>query len=437
MLKKISFGLGLIFSLALLPSLVSAAPAAPTLISPANNAKNYNPSVTSLYWANVPGATNYDVQIQADNNNFSTFPDPPFTSVPPNFWVDQNYLLPTQLVDGNGSQYLTANQIYYWRVRAELGATTTTSNWSSSFKFTTASGPSAPSLLFPIKKTSGDNPIIYKDQPKDFSWKINGSGILFNKLIVYTTDAAGACTTTEALNLMVGGTKISSNILAKLDNGKYCWQIVSFNNLGQISSSKSDYFELRSSGLTPEQIFAQTGFNGVLFYWNRIDTAGQYMIKVSDKSKMENAATTTVDNLNYLFQSTSGNLYDKIKTNAGKTLYWQVGSANKWSKVKPFKSNFLKPFAITSPINNPSITATSSVLKWVAQPGVKFYKVEITPAAGGNPIKTDYTGGSTYKIPGGISWAPNTGYTWKVTAYNDFDKIESAASPAGSFTTKP
>lgn len=425
MFKKLLFILALAFSLALLPNLAKAAVAGPNLISPANNAKNYNAKATMIYWARVSGATSYDVQLHEGDNDFvGTI----------TVSGDRNYLTMGEASLGNG-------KTYYWRVRSKIGEVF--SNWSGAYKFTTATVPATPILNFPIKKVVSVNnayTTIYNNAPKDFSWKIVGSDVLFSKVIMYSADApttgdpsCGA----EALNINVKGGKLSSNVLASLDDGYYCWKVIVYSNIGEKESTKN-YFKFSSAGINPEPIFAQTGLNGALFYWTKTGPAPDwtYKFRVSLKSSMEDAIYYSDLTIPYNYQEvSSGVVYNLIKSNPGKTIYWQVAnSGGDYTKVKSFKSNFLATPVITWPkLDTTIVTATSSVLKWVGSAGAKFYKVEVKNADN-SFSKTYYSTGTSYAIPKNQGFSSNTSYSWSVTAYSDF-AISTLSTP-GAFKTK-
>ncbi|HVP80105.1 MAG TPA: hypothetical protein VMV04_19665 [Thermodesulfobacteriota bacterium] len=100
-----------------------AAPSAPTLVSPANNATGVSTTPT-LSWNASSGATSYGLQVSTSQTNWTGS----------NLKVNQSGITGTsQAVRG-----LANNTVYYWRVNA-TGAGGT-SPWSSVWTFTTLKG---------------------------------------------------------------------------------------------------------------------------------------------------------------------------------------------------------------------------------------------------------------------------------------------------------
>ncbi|MCX6166047.1 MAG: hypothetical protein NTU73_14495, partial [Ignavibacteriae bacterium] len=116
---------------------IIAAPLAPTLLLPLNNAINI--SVTPTFdWTDAVGASKYNIQIALNSN---------FTSL---VYVDSAFVSTITL----GPGILSGNQLYYWRVSAEnIGGQ---SLWSTVFHFTTGTAPpAAPLLLLPTDGQTG------------------------------------------------------------------------------------------------------------------------------------------------------------------------------------------------------------------------------------------------------------------------------------------
>jgi len=128
-----SFGNGIRIGTGTLP----AAPAAPTLASPANDSTGV-PTTRFLYWNSVPTASNYRVQLSFVADFTTTVKDTTLSAPYYKF---------------NG---LTENTKYYWRV---AGANFVgTGAWSTVWNFTTVNNvqmPQAPALLSPANDTVG------------------------------------------------------------------------------------------------------------------------------------------------------------------------------------------------------------------------------------------------------------------------------------------
>ncbi len=101
---------------------IPAAPVAPTLVSPSDNALS-QPTILTLKWNQVSGADNYWLQVSQD----SVFTAP--------------VLADSGLVDTSTvANALDPSSMYYWRVRGENAGGT--SAWSSAWKFSTTADAS-------------------------------------------------------------------------------------------------------------------------------------------------------------------------------------------------------------------------------------------------------------------------------------------------------
>jgi hypothetical protein len=111
-------------------NIILTAPDAPTLNSPANGSSNvsYTPFMD---WNPSSGADFYRIQISSFSN---------FNSVD----VDSGHILITEM---NVPQFiLNSGTTYFWRVNASNSNGASTSQWSTVFNFSTASGPVPNSL---------------------------------------------------------------------------------------------------------------------------------------------------------------------------------------------------------------------------------------------------------------------------------------------------
>lgn len=422
-MKKIFlFSFGLVCFLVLLPLLASAAVSAPKPLLPANGAKNYHASVTRLSWTKVPGATSYDLAIKDGSADFSGVTPQSFNS---------NFVPVSQLnVTNNG-------HTYYWRVRVKTDSGE--SAWSPVYRFSTLAQPGAATSLYP------NNLTISKSALKDFSWKID-KNTTFSTINIYLANEDGACTDQKLVSLAapIKGTKISlNNFLAMSNVGKYCWSVLTYGNSisGQGVESAKAKFTLTDLKLAPNSLFAMTGFDGAIFYWEKFSLLPAILQISKSTSFPAGENTVTIDVVdNYLLSSattTPEQFKNFINNNPNIDLYWRVGSGGTWSKVQKFKTiSLTKPVTIY-PVNNATnFIATSSVFKWGRVNNASFYKLTIANVSGGL-VKNYYSNTSSYKMPvnpaqGALSAA--TDYVWQVTAYNDY--AESVPSDPAYFKTK-
>lgn len=417
-MKKIFlFGLGLVFSFALLPSSVLAALSAPTPLSPSNGASSYNVNVTNLYWTKLPEVTGYNLRFKAGDSNFGNL-------VPVDLGLD-NYKLVSALTG-----VLNDGRTYYWQVQARKGSAT--SSWSTIYKFTTAKVPEKATTL------SSGGSVISKNSPRDFSWKVDRQ-TLFSKVIIYSADqSTGTCGVNILINQKTKELKISSNILMTLDPGKYCWTVQACGNVGCAVEATKMKFSLNGANLVPGLIFASSGFGSTIFYWEKF-TDEATTVQVSKSAAFptgNNTVEVTGLTTNYLMSSSAPTIFKNfLSNNIGVDLYWRVGTNGVWAKYQKFKQPFLtKPVLIYPATGATNFIATSSTFRWGTVKEATFYKMEIIGGAG---TKVYYSSTPSYKMPinpaqGAL--AKNTNYTWRVTAYNDL--TESQVSSGFSFITK-
>ncbi len=118
----------------------------PALISPLDSA-NLNNRRPTFDWADYSGALGYSIQVSRNST---------FTQLVVN----------TNLNGGTNSTYtptsdLTANTVFYWRVRSKLSSVSY-SSWSHTNTFTTGNPPGTPSFIAPANNAvvSGPSPLF-------------------------------------------------------------------------------------------------------------------------------------------------------------------------------------------------------------------------------------------------------------------------------------
>ncbi|HRE52382.1 MAG TPA: T9SS type A sorting domain-containing protein [Flavitalea sp.] len=114
-------------SAAQIQALMETPPAAPALLSPVNGATNINLN-PALNWQALPGGASYQAQLSTSSD---------FSAI-----VYDQAGIGSPSAEPSG---LTANTLYYWRVRATTGSET--SDWSETWNFTTGSSPGGNSLV--------------------------------------------------------------------------------------------------------------------------------------------------------------------------------------------------------------------------------------------------------------------------------------------------
>ncbi len=171
-----------------------AAPPAPTLSTPINNAVNVA-IPTSLTWTAVSGATSYRVQIAVN---------PSFTSIK----VDDSTLTSTILTTSS----LLNNTYYYWRVSAKSSGVT--NGFSTVWSFTTiVTAPAAPSPLTPTNNATSV-PI-----PPTLTWNAIGDATSYH--VQLSTSSTFATTLIDDSTLTTA-TKIAAGLAT---NSVYYWKV--------------------------------------------------------------------------------------------------------------------------------------------------------------------------------------------------------------------
>jgi hypothetical protein len=187
-----------------------ALPAAPTLISPAQNAilPGKRPSFD---WGDVPGATQYQFQV-ARAANFRSLVLSKLTTA-------SNYI---------STADLPGKSVLYWRVRARVGASI--SPWSSVWKFTTGNPPSVPILVSPA-----NNAVLDSSPRFDWANSTVPFGVTFGH---YQVQVAADNTFGNIVHdNSITGIANSHDDSATLPAGAtYCWRVRAFSANGDYSA---------------------------------------------------------------------------------------------------------------------------------------------------------------------------------------------------------
>jgi hypothetical protein len=188
----------------------TTAPPAPTLLTPANNAKT-NQKTVALDWSDVsdPAGVSYQVQIDTDSN------------FGPPYW---------EAIELTASAYTSSaldDGTYYWRVRAWDGAAPhNKGNWSavSSFTIDTAA-PAAPALVSP---EDGDKT---RDSTPELEWSevTDPSGVTYVLQIADNSEFSSP-------ELEVSGITVTSyTVIEKLGDGTHYWRVKAVDGAGNSS----------------------------------------------------------------------------------------------------------------------------------------------------------------------------------------------------------
>ena len=405
-----------IFTLAALIAIpgISKAATSVKLLVPRNNSVDYNAKVTFLNWQKTLGKS-YVVQVRADNGNFVDS-DTVTSAV-----GEESYLLASDLQTANLAEgVLNDGKTYYWRVKTtENGAL-----WSPTFKFSAIGAPAAATGLSPYKEKNGTISVVEENKAKSFSWK-NPKGVVYNRVYVATPKViqpgVEVCVTAGTYivkEFMVSSNKFSSDWLKGLNDGKYCWVVETFNNGEESTLSSAAFFQYKKNALIANPLFVQTDFNSVILYWTKLPVASAYTLKVSLKQNMEGALIQETEN-NYIALA-EGDIYNLVRNNPGKDIFWQVGVSGSWSKVLKFKSNFLKAPELVSPVSGVSANASNVSFSWKKNTSAKYYELRFMKIGTGSvQAKTYLTSDIKYKPALDAFFVSGENYLWSVRAYGD------------------
>lgn len=189
---------------------IVSAPAAPVLVSPANNAVNI--SLTPLLnWDTVNFANSFGLQVATDSAFNNTV-------------VDTAALNITQFQVPAGR--LQNSIKYYWRVNATSAGGT--GNYSSAFTFTTiVQTPSAPVLVSPLNGSFGQSTTPLLD------WDSVGAAQIYR--VQLSTDSTFATTVFDSAGVTMAQVTVPSGLLS--GETKYYWRVNGTNTAGSGSYS--------------------------------------------------------------------------------------------------------------------------------------------------------------------------------------------------------
>jgi hypothetical protein len=232
------------------------------LLSPADGATLHTNRPT-FDWSDVAGSKGYQLQV-SKTSAFST------TVLNVNTASTASIYVPTK--------NLTANTLYYWRVRSKVGSTTYTP-WSSVWSFTTGNPPATPTLTSPANGAlvSGPSPLF------DWSNSTVPTGTTFDHYqIQIATDAAFA---TVVRDQTILGQANSQDTGATLNPATiYYWRVRSFNTAGDFSAWSSVWsVKIKYAAttlLSPVNLVAATSLKPN-FTWSAVPGATGYNIQIS------------------------------------------------------------------------------------------------------------------------------------------------------------
>ncbi|MCX6134195.1 MAG: fibronectin type III domain-containing protein [Ignavibacteriales bacterium] len=374
---------------------IVAAPPAPSLTSPADNATGVSTSPT-ITWGTSSGATSYRLQLSTSSQFSSTV-------------LDDSSLTGTSRLGGplaNGTKY-------YWRVRAKNAGGT--SSYSSNFSFTTIIAvPGGVSGLAATPTTNG----------AALTWG-SVSGAAWYIVEVYNASFTSRLSRDSVVSaaLTVGGLSPGTD---------YAWRVQGANSAGSGGWTNAAFRTPTAIPVAPGNLASTPSTSGASMSWALVTGSTSYIVEVYTDFTF----TTRV------FKDSLASPPSIVRTLSSATkYYWRVqainsGGASGWT-ISSFTTSSSLPNppsapTLASPANGTSDVAISTTLTWNAASGGTSYRLQLsTSPTFSTTVVDDSTLGGTSRSIGPL--ANNTQYYWRVSAANAGGT--SPYSTVWSFTT--
>ncbi|HTP00414.1 MAG TPA: glycoside hydrolase domain-containing protein [Anaerolineales bacterium] len=377
------------------------------LISPANAA-----SVLSLRpsfdWADVPGASVYNVQISRNSA---------FTDLVTNINVTPSAY--------NASADLPANVWLYWRARPQVAGMWRA--WSVTARLKTPNPPSVPVLSAPANNTLTRNyrPLL--------DWKDSTlpAGTTFDHYRVQVDDSSNFSSPIIDATTAVGNSNASSYVPPSrlAANTAYYWRVRAYNTLGEYSSWSAKWgfrTALAPPVLTAPSKGAQLPNKRPTFSWGTVSGATGYHIQVSRDGAFPQVTWDAA--------CVKTSCAPPADLPAATLLFWRVSTngtngPSAWSSTWSFTTaNPPSIPVLISPANNALVKSYRPRLDWnnsSVPAGTTFhnYQIQIAQDAAFSSmyVQADVNGDATasqFTLPAGHSLKPDKTYYWRVRAYN-------------------
>lgn len=328
---------------------IIAAPAAPTLVSPPNNATNVVITPT-LTWNQVATAVTYHLQVARDAGFTQiTFNDSTLTGL--------SQALPA----------LLSNTTYFWHVRAKNAGGN--GAFSSTFQFLTSAAPPIPIQLLPA-----DSAILLPRTPT-FAWfRVAGA----------TAYHVQVSTSAAFTTLLVNDSTItdSTRQLGPFPYGSQLyWRIRSRNTAGaSVFTSAWTFTIMREPPATPAlSAPANNAVNqnvSTTFRWQSTPLAASYNLVIAYDTLMTN-----------IFRDITGvpDSFAVIQLAPSTAYYWKVRGQNTEGTYGPFSLTRRLTTANSAPAaplpflpaNNATNVSRTPTLRWEVTPGASNYRVQL------------------------------------------------------------
>ena len=367
-----------------------------------------NGGSATLNWNAVNGASSYDLEVQDEQNNPSTFQ------------LEINVTDNSYLVSG-----LQAGVLYKFKVRTQCG--NDKSDWSEWFFFTASGGSggggngggSNGDCAIPSNLTAtvanGVATLGWASVPGAVKYYIEVEDEQNNPSTFHLEDST--TTNSYALPGLQSGVLYKFKVRTRCANGQSDWSTwLFFNGSGNGGGGGTG-----GDCVAPVSLIAALNGASATLSWNSAGGAVQYDIEVEDEQNTPSNFHLEVSSTDTFYVVTdlqAGVLYKfKVRTRCA------GGSQSDWSAWQYFNGTLGGPPGhggtgnCAKPTNQfaVDITATSALLTWDSVPGVVSYTLEVERVQqGANPFQITTTVATNSWLLTGLS--PNTRYKFKVRA---------------------
>jgi hypothetical protein len=372
---------------------ISAIPAAPAHVSPANNAVNQQINVL-LRWNRSTGATSYRLQVGTD---------PTFAG---GIVVDDSTLTDTTRAM---SGLLNSTQ-YYWRVNAKN--TAGTGAFSSAWSFTTiVADPSIPVLVSPADGATD------QDLTVTYTWQATTGATSYR--IQVASDPGFTSGIVVDDSTITGTSKTAGGLVYGM---RYYWRVNS-KNVGGTSpySSVWSFWTYESDPAVPKQIAPAQAATDLLIpvsvVWTRPAGATSFHLQVGTDSTFAGGMVVNDPAVADTFKSVSGLQFLT-------TYYWRVnadavGGTSPYSPVRRFTTGIPAASAPELVYPHDYLRQSTDSMQFVwrqSQPAVDKYWIDLAVDSQFVFVVNDQNVTDTTRLFGSL--LPNQTYFWRVRAHN-------------------
>ena len=366
-------------------------PAAPSLISPANNAIN-QPVNTTFIWSKVSTAIAYRLQVATD----STFA----TGI-----VYNDSTLTDTLRTLNG---LANNTRFFWRVNTRNSGGT--SPFSSRWNFTTIVGSAGVPVLLAPANNATNQPV----NPALTWFKAANASTYRLQVSADSTFASGLVLDDSTL------TDTTKGLAGLANNTKFYWRVRAANAAGSSAySTRWNFTTIVGAAGVPALVLPANNTSGlatsVTMIWTKAQNAATYRLQVATDSLFASGIVTDDSTITDTTKLVSG-LVNSAR------YFWRVnaksaGGTSAFSSTWSFSTSLMTP-TLLSPGNRASDQPTSVTLRWLKVPSATLYRLQLGTDStfAGGLLKNDSSIVDTSRVVSGLSI--HSTYFWRINARN-------------------